>query len=176
MMDHNHSQKTSNQLIAMLRLSAHPEGGYYRRTYASNDQIVAPTRFNAETRACMTSIYYLLINNDFSTWHRINSDELWYHHQGTSVLIHSLSPDGMLTTHRLGNQLTDATASFQHAVPHGHWFAAELLDKNSFALVSCAVAPGFDFADFDLANADDLAMKHPQHQQLIARLGKKPTA
>lgn len=161
---------TALQLIQQLDLVRHPEGGWFKETYRSTEQIAAsalPERFGGE-RCCCTSIYFLLEQGDFSALHRIKSDELWYFHSGCAVLIHLITADGSYQTLLLG---PDAAAGeqFQAMVPAGCWFGAELKEEG-FALVGCTVAPGFDFADFELGKREALLLRYPEHAGLVRRL------
>lgn len=153
-------------LVAALDLQPHPEGGYYREVFRSD--LGVP--FRGDTRSAGTSIYYLLAQGAWSAWHRIDADETWYFHAGGPLALHVLSPDGGLVTHRLGDPLRHPGAVFQAVVPAGRWFAAELIHPEAFALVGCAVAPGFEFSGFRLAGAADMAPAMRRHGDWIGRL------
>lgn len=156
--------------IARLDLRAHPEGGWYRESYRSATVLASgalPGKFGG-SRAASTAIYYLLAKGRFSAFHRIKSDETWHLYDGGPVLIHCLSSGGRHECLRLGRE----GGQPQQVVPAGTWFAAELGDGVEYALAGCTVAPGFDFADFELAGRDDLTRAFPGHRDLIARLTK----
>ncbi len=159
----------SAALIRRLDLLPHPEGGYYRETYRAADSV---TRADGASRSASTAIYYLLCDGAWSTWHRIRSDELWHFHAGDALHIHVLSPDGGYARLRLGDALEDPAAAFQAVVPAGCWFAAELADPGGYALTGCTVAPGFEFGEFELANAAELQRLYPAQADLIARLAR----
>ena len=160
------------KMIARLDLTRHPEGGWFRETYRSSEQIPAaalPERFSG-SRALCTAIYFLLEQGDFSALHRIKSDELWHHHAGSSLLIHIFTPDEDYRVERLGADLA-AGDRFQVMVPAGSWFGAEpVAGGATFALVGCTVAPGFDFRDFVLADRADVCAAYPRHAPLVRRL------
>lgn len=156
---------TANELVQALDLRPHPEGGFYRETYRSSDGV---TRADGEMRSASTAIYYLLCDGAHSTWHRIQSDEIWHFYSGTTLLVHELLPDGQVRTHKLG--ATPPETVFQACVQAGHWFAAELADPSSFALVGCTVAPGFEFSEFELADTEELLQAYPEHDMVIRRL------
>ena len=139
------------ELIDRLGLCPHPEGGYFRETYRASEQVSTPWG----PRAASTAILFLLPAGERSHWHRIRSDEAWHFHGGGGLLIHELSPSGQTRTTRLGMDLP-AGEQPQHVVPAGRWFAAEPAAGSAWSLVSCTVAPGFDFSDFQLARSDDL--------------------
>lgn len=151
--------------IQSLNLLPHPEGGYYKETFRSTKEVnrVGST---AIKQAC-TSIYYLLENEDFSGFHRIASDEIWYFHKGQPLIIHVIQKDGALISHELSDE---NTGSFSVVVQADLWFAAELKSAEGFALVSCAVAPGFDFSEFEMAKREELVNQYPQHEALLTKM------
>lgn len=156
------SESIINDIVERLELKAHPEGGYYREVYRSAEKIekeALPGRFPGG-RNFMTSIYFLLKDGYFSAFHRIKSDELWYFHKGADLIIHIINKDGSYTCCEMGMDKL-----LQCAIPEGSWFAAETAGQ--YSLVSCAVAPGFDFADFELAERDKLISEFPNHKELI---------
>lgn len=151
--------------IQSLNLIPHPEGGYYKETFRSRQEV---NRVGAtEVKQACTSIYYLLENKDFSGFHRIASDEIWYFHKGQPLIIHVIQNDGSLISHELSDE---NTGSFSIIVQAGLWFAAELKTGVGFALVSCAVAPGFEFSEFEMAKRVDLVSEYPQHEALLTRM------
>ena len=166
------TQPDAAELIARLDLTRHPEGGWFRETYRSSENIPAtalPERFNG-SRALSTAIYFMLERGDFSALHQIKSDELWHHHTGSSLLIHIFTPDGNYRVEQLGADLA-AGDRFQIMVPFGSWFGAELAAGGAtFALVGCIVAPGFNFSDFTLADRARLCAAYPCHAPLVRRL------
>lgn len=150
------------KLVKKLDLLPHPEGGYYKEMYRSTELIeqnALPERFPA-ARNFMTSIYFLLEQGSFSAFHRIQSDELWYFHQGADIKIHVILKDGTYKYFQLGPE-----KEMQCCVPAESWFASE--STGTYSLVSCAVAPGFDFEDFELADKEKLSFIYPQHTSLI---------
>jgi predicted cupin superfamily sugar epimerase len=159
------------RLIARLGLVPHPEGGYYRESYRANERI---RRLDGAERSASTAIYYLLCGDAFSAWHRIDTDEIWHFYAGDALDVHVLEDGGRLTTYRLGNALSDERCVFQASVPAGRWFAAERIDSCGYALVGCTVAPGFEFSEFELADARRLEVTHARHAALIQRLASRP--
>jgi predicted cupin superfamily sugar epimerase len=159
---------TADDWIARLELRPHPEGGYFRETYRSPLTLAAehlPPRYGGP-RPAATSILFLLRRGEPSALHRLASDELWSFHTGGAVRVHMLDSGGGYESFLLG---TRVGARLQGVVPAGRWFGAEV-ESGEHALVGCAVAPGFDYADFELARRDELAARWPQHAELIARL------
>jgi predicted cupin superfamily sugar epimerase len=167
--------RPQQRLIDQLSLMPHPEGGYYRETYRAAARVSRAS--DGADRSASTAIYYLLSDEAYSAWHRIRSDEGWHFYAGDVLNVHVLTPDGTLTTHRLGNPLFQPGTVFQAMVPAGCWFAAERIPGAAgYALVGCTVAPGFEFSEFELASPAELAgfaSSHLAHAALIARLGKK---
>jgi predicted cupin superfamily sugar epimerase len=127
-----------------------------------------PKRYNG-SRSFATAIYFLVEGGTFSALHRIKSDEIWHFYAGNRLTVYVIEPQGNLQTIHLGNQ-PEADEVFQAVVKAGHWFGSMVEDPNSFALVGCTVAPGFDFADFELANRQQLVQQYPQHQSIIQKL------
>ena len=154
--------RSSAELITQLRLRPHPEGGHFRETYRASELVETPRG----QRAASTAILFLLRAGERSCWHRIHSDEVWHFHGGGVLLIHQLSPSGEAQTTRLG-MAVPAGEQPQHVVPAGDWFAAEPAAGSPWCLVSCTVAPGFDFADFELARAEQLSPHHDALSRLI---------
>jgi predicted cupin superfamily sugar epimerase len=162
---------TVKYLIDQLDLLPHPEGGFYRETYRSAGILskqCLTTDFAAD-RHYATAIYFLLKQGDFSAFHRIKSDECWHFYEGDALLIHVIDKHGHYYCTRLGRKLDEGEV-YQFVVPAGAWFASEPAPHSSFTLVGCTVAPGFDFADFEMADAAKLVRAFPQHRQLVERL------
>jgi hypothetical protein len=152
-------------LVRELGLQPHPEGGYFRETYRA-------AAHDANGRAASTLIYFLLLRGQVSRLHRIDADEGWHLYLGGPLLIHELdesAPDAPPVTTRLGVRI-DAGERPQHVVRTGRWFGAELADEAEFALVGCSVAPGFEFAHFELAERARLLRACPGGAALIERL------
>jgi len=165
------TNKSGRQLIDCLALARHPEGGWYRETYRAPELIPAaalPARFGG-ARAFTTAIYFLLTPSEFSALHRIKSDELWHFYSGTALSVHVITPAGEHRTIRLGSDLAGGE-TFQASVPADSWFGAEVSGPGDYALVGCTVAPGFDFADFEMAGRAALLAAYPVHEKIIRRL------
>lgn len=130
-------------LIDKLGLASHPEGGWYKETWRAADTF--------GNRAIATAILFLLEEGQRSHWHRVDATEIWLWHGGSPLtLLTAPGDDGPITEHLLGgNPLADQAP--QHVIPPGHWQAAEA--HQGWGLVSCVVAPGFQFEGFTLAPA-----------------------
>jgi uncharacterized protein len=156
--------------IEQLGLKPHPEGGYYREVYRADERIskkALPDRYSGD-RSISTAIYYLLEADDFSAFHRVNSDECWHLYAGGTLEIFVIHPDGRGEIKTLGKEGEDVWP--MHLIPHGCWFAAKPAAGSAFTLVGCTVSPGFDFVDFELAERDQLRQTYPQHTLWIDSL------
>ncbi len=153
------------QLINKLCLLPHPEGGFFREVYRSGDEFATellPSRF-AGNRSASTAIYYLLTSKDFSAFHRIQSDEIWHFYAGDPLEIYIIHFDGTAEIKRL--HVSAAGSLPMQIVPFGSWFAAKT--TGAYTLSGCTVSPGFDFADFEMADASQLMQQFPQHRSWI---------
>ena len=151
-----------------LSLNKHPEGGWYKEIYRSNEVVALshlPSRFSGN-RAFATSIYFLLESGDFSMLHRIKADEIWHFYEGSPLEIVSIDNAGKLERIVLGRNLL-AGENLQFVIPHGCWFGARTIDSDSYSLVGCGVAPGFDFEDFEMGERSTLLATYPHLNDLI---------
>ena len=133
-------------LALELDLEPHPEGGWYRQTWASPVEVTLP---DGRVRPTATLIWFLLPAGESSAWHRVSSDEVWLAHQGVVTVELGGSGEGPSDAGELQYVGTAADASSQVVVPAGVWQRTVPSDED--ALVSCLVSPGFDFEDFELA-------------------------
>ena len=164
--------RTPEYWIEHLRLQPHPEGGYYRETYRSREEISVndlPNSFKG-WRNISTAIYFLLTQKDRSLFHRIKSDELWHFHYGDPLNIYVLGDRGLMT-YTLGANPENGQA-LQIAIPANHWFGAANAHNAAYTLTSCTVAPGFDFQDFEMARRGDLLEEFPKFEEIILKLTK----
>ena len=155
------TQERINELIEQLALLSHPEGGYYKETYRSVETLEGE-------QAMMTSILFLLTSENASNFHRIQSDEHWYFHEGSSLIVHVIGESGH-EQKQLGLDLSAGQSPY-HLVKKQDIFGSEVQETNSYSLVSCAVAPGFMFRDFELFTRQELLDQYPQHEEIICRL------
>jgi predicted cupin superfamily sugar epimerase len=158
--------------IENLQLLPHPEGGYYRETYRSDGSysFAAGTPFNG-ARSYATAIYYLLKGRDRSKLHRIHSDEIWFFHAGDPLTVYFFPEQGEPSSFTLGPSPAKEQV-MQGTVLAESWFGAccDHSGEESYTLVSCVVAPGFDFSDFSFADRQTLQHKFPRHAELIVQL------
>lgn len=138
----SHSSLTADEVIQLLGLAPHPEGGFFRETFRDvEDQA-------AGMRAASTAIYFLLRDGEVSRWHRVDAAEVWHWYAGGPLALGLASPDGPHKTVRLGPDLA-AGERPQAVVPKDYWQQAKCLGP--WTLVGCTVAPGFTFAGFEMA-------------------------
>jgi predicted cupin superfamily sugar epimerase len=131
---------TAADIIARLDLKPHPEGGHFRESFRD-------PRLDADGRSLSTAIYFPLARGERSHWHRIDAVEVWHHYAGSALVLQITGGDGRREI-QLGANLTAGEVP-QAIVPANTWQAAE--STGDWTLVGCTVAPGFDFATFELA-------------------------
>jgi uncharacterized protein len=157
-------------LVQMFGLKKHPEGGYFRECYRSAEILsrqALPSRFKGD-RSISTSIYFLLPAGVVSRLHRLVSDEVWHFYLGGPLELVQISPQGKMENVILGQDLA-AGQLVQHVVPAGYWFGARPADSSPYSFVGCTVAPGFDFADFELADIEELSRSFSALKEEIRR-------
>ncbi len=185
---------TATQMAASLGLEPHPEGGYYLETYRAAQSLQTPRG----ERPASTAIIFLVTEGSASRLHRLSSDELWVYQGGLPLELVTIAPDGAVERRVLGDLEEIVRGRSQDAQPTpgapaglpggslgwqtqalvtaGSWQGARLAGgphlppERAWALVSCVVTPGFDFADFELADRDALLARHPEHADLIREL------
>ena len=151
------------EIINQLGMIPHPEGGFYKETYRSEELCV-----NGK-RNLKTVIYFLLRSEDVSHFHRIKSDEIWYFHAGSPLIVHSIDKYGNYIQQKLGTNFSNNELP-QYLVPKNTIFGSTVLEENNYSLVSCSVSPGFDFDDFELFKQNELIEKYPKHIEIITKL------
>jgi predicted cupin superfamily sugar epimerase len=132
---------TAAEIIRLLDLAPHPEGGYYRETFRD------PRRIE-DGRAASTAIYFLLPAGTVSAWHRVDAAEIWHFHAGAPLAL-EISTNGETATRRLLGPDLLREQRPQLVVPAGAWQSARSL--GAYTLVGCTVAPGFEFSAFEIA-------------------------
>ena len=164
--------RSAEYWIKNLNLQPHPEGGFYRETYRSVENIQVcglPSRF-ASPRSFSTAIYFLLRSQDISLFHRIKSDELWHFHYGSSLNLYVFQ-NSNISIFKLGGNLEEGD-SLQVVIPANCWFGAKVGSPDTYTLSTCTVAPGFDFKDFEIADQQNLLKEFPEHTQIISEFAK----
>lgn len=162
---------SAEEIIRRLELAPHPEGGHFREVFRAPAQVVHPglEEGDASLRAAVTSIYYLLAGDEFSAFHRVRSDEIWHLYGGGPMELHLLRP-GMGYEKRVLGQNIGGGFLPQTTVGADCWQAARLAPNVPWALCGCTVAPGFDFADLQMASSADLMMEFPAEDEIIMAL------
>ncbi|EKD47027.1 MAG: hypothetical protein ACD_66C00251G0001 [uncultured bacterium] len=154
---------TTHDLIELFHLQPHPEGGYFSETYRAKESVskdALPARFSG-ARSLSTAICYLLPEGIKSCLHCIKSDEVWHFYLGGPLTLVQISPVGKVDRITLGQDVLNGQ-KIQHVVPAGYWFGAYSNSGSEFSFVGCTVAPGFDFADFEIGRRDELLRLHPR--------------
>jgi predicted cupin superfamily sugar epimerase len=132
---------TAADVIRLLDLKPHPEGGHFRETFRD-------TRLVEDDRAASTAIYFLLARGERSHWHRVDAVEMWHWHAGAPLELEIAKGEGRIERVTLGTNLTSGQRP-QAVVPAHAWQAAQTL--GDWTLCGCTVAPGFEFKHFELA-------------------------
>lgn len=154
----------AQELVTRLGLSPHPEGGYYRETWRSPVRVLT----SRGERSALTVVHFLLPPGSFSGFHRVQADEVWQHAGGGTLELHVIDPSGAHELFRVGR--AGAGAVVPHVVvPAGSWQAARPAGP-LHVLVSCSVAPGFEWADFEMARAEELLRLRPDLASSIREL------
>lgn len=161
----------AKKIVTYLKLSPHPEGGFFRETYRSKGvmDLESPDSGLSAKRNFSTCIYFLLTSETFSAFHRICHDEIWHFYDGSPVRIYMLSATGEYSDIEMGRNIEKGEVP-QFVIPGGTLFAAEVLSENDFTLVGCTVSPGFDYRDFELPDRNRLISEYPQHKGIITRM------
>jgi uncharacterized protein len=134
------AELSAADVIRLLDLKPHPEGGHYRETFRDDR--------GDGVRAASTAIYFLLAEGEVSRWHRVDAAEVWHWHAGAALALSIAPPDGVAVDMLLGADLA-AGERPQRVVPPGYWQSA--LSRGAWTLVGCTVAPGFVFEKFEMA-------------------------
>jgi len=167
-------QDAVKQIVERFELIPHPEGGYYREVYRSPLEIQHPgvdARHDPSRRGS-TFIYFLLGAKDFSAFHRVRwSDEIWHLYAGGPLEVHTIDAQHHYAQHVLTGDLERGEPAL--VVPAGCWQATRLAPGAEWAFCGCTVAPGFDFADFEMPPARDLVGIYRDHEKIIRELTRR---
>ncbi|MEK7745089.1 MAG: cupin domain-containing protein [Elusimicrobiota bacterium] len=162
---------SAQELIGLYGLLRHPEGGWFRESHRSAGVIprsVLPAAF-AGQRCYSTAVFFLLQKGERSLLHRLASEEIWHFYLGDPLRLVQLGPEGGAETFLLGQDAA-AGQKLQHVVPAGTWFGAFPEPGSEYSFVGATVAPGFDFADFELGRREDLLKRFPRASEHIREL------
>jgi hypothetical protein len=164
---------TIDYLVKTLKLSPHPEGGFYKETYRSAEKIdTSVNQAFPSGRNFATAIYFLIGKNNFSALHKIKSDETWHFYYGDALEVVEIDKQGEVKITLLGNKIHEGEV-FQYTVKANTWFGSRVRQGGLFSLVGCTVAPGFDFADFEMAERDHLITAYGKHETIIREMTRQ---
>ncbi len=159
---------TVEKLVEALKLSPHPEGGYFRETYRSSEQLdsdALPERYEGSRNIC-TAIFYLITSDAFSSMHRLKTDEILHFYTGSPAVVFMIYPSGQSEKIILGSDIAAGEAP-QVIAPRGVWFGIRAAGGGDYTLLGSTVAPGFAFNDFEMGDRKKLAAEYPQHSESI---------
>lgn len=161
-----------DRLISLFELSPHPEGGHYKRTYCSSENVQqdALPSYYSSSHPISSAILFLLKSGEYSCLHRIHQDECWHFYHGSPLRLVMLSPSSesqiICKEIILGNDYLNGQYP-QFVIPGGWWFGATPLYTHSFSFIGCTVAPAFMFEDWELANSQKLKNDYPRQYHKI---------
>ncbi len=162
------SPERARLLIDTLGLVPHPERGFYAETHRAELRVTSASHVG--DRAASTAIYFLICAEQPITFlHRLASDEVFHLYEGGPLEVLRLLPDGSSDVARLGLDLSRGERP-QLVMAKGTWFGTELAPGASHCLIGCTVAPGFEFQDFELADAAELMRRYPSQRERIVRM------
>lgn len=170
----NDTKRRASYLIEKLELQKHPEGGYFKEVYRSDEEISKdelPDKYQGK-RNFGTSIYFLLTSDSFSAFHKINQDETWHFYEGSTIELHMINSEGIHSKVLIGSDL-EKNNHLQFTVPGNVWFAAKVIEQENYSLVGCTVAPGFDFDDFSLAKRNEMTSSFQHHIEIIRQFTRQ---
>lgn len=161
---------TADYFIKKLDMNSHPEGGFYKETFVSEQDITdndLDVNFEG-SRRLWSSIYFLLEDGEVSNFHRLKSDEMWYYQAGSPLTIYMISPDGKLKEEKLGLDIENGEKP--QVLVRKNYIFGSAMNNEGYALVGCMVSPGFEFEDFELFEREYLLKEYPQYEEVIVKL------
>lgn len=145
---------SAEELISILHLEPHPEGGAFKETYRSSVQ--ARTQ---NERSVGTAIYFLIRHGRATAWHKVTSDEIYHFYCGAPAELSVISPEGVMSKQTLGTDVQNRERP-QILIPANYWQSVSSLGE--YTLMGCTVSPGFDFSDFEMIEIEQLKNKYPE--------------
>lgn len=164
----------AQDLVDRLGLAPHPEGGFFREVYRAGLDVTHPALPEASEprRSAATHIYCLFPAADFSAFHRVvPSDEIWHLYAGDPLELHLIHEGGCYERRLLTADLERGEP--MAVVEAGCWQAARVAPGGAWSLGGCTVAPGFDFADFEMPPAAEILHRHPEHEAIVRELTRR---
>jgi len=156
--------KSAEYYIKNLNMDPHIEGGYFKESFISNDEV-------KKDKKLWSSIYFLLRTGEVSNFHRLKSDELWYYHDGEALTIYMITPEGELVTRQLGKNIENGETP-QILVPKGYIFGSAM-NNDGYTLVGCMVSPAFEYDEFELFKREYLLELYPNYKDIIIKLTRE---
>lgn len=161
--------KMADELIKKLNLVPLPIGGFYAESMHAKTTVKPLDNSGREVRDAYSVIYLLLRGSDINAWHKMKSEETYFYHKGSHIILHMIAEDGKYETKIIGDPLLDPKAHFHYHVPKNVWFALELEDKTGFCVFSEAAGPGFEYEDFEGGEREKMLRLFPQHKEVIEK-------
>lgn len=159
----------ADELIKTLNLVPLPLGGFYVESMHAKTTVKPLDSSGREVRDAYSVIYLLLRGSDINAWHKMKSEETYFHHKGSHMILHMITGDGTYETKIIGDPMVDGNARFHCHVPKNVWFALELQDKSSYCVFSEAAGPGFAYEDCEVGEKEKMLGMFPQHKELIEK-------
>lgn len=170
---------TAEYYIEKLEMEPHVEGGYFKECLQGKDIMEAYQKGAQQNgdnhtqngRKLWSSIYFLLCKDEVSHFHKLESDEVWYFHDGSALTIYMISPEGELYAPKLGLDIEKGEVP-QILVPKGYIFGSAM-EEEGYSLVGCMVAPCFRYEEFELMNRAEMLEQYPQYKEAIMKLTRE---
>lgn len=159
----------ADEYIKTLNLIPLPLGGYYVESLHATTKVKPLDTSGRQARDAYSVIYLLLRGSDINAWHKMKSEETYFHHKGSHIILHIIHEDGRYETNTIGDPQEDGKARFHCHVPKNVWFALELEDKNGYCVFSEAAGPGFDYEDLEVGDKEKMLEMFPQHKEVIEK-------
>ena len=162
------------RIVDQFELESHMESGYFKPIWRGDRKIsfTKKTPHDGE-RDVGTSIYSLLVNPNFISWHQVKSDEIYYWHAGGTLKVHLLDNEGNYTCTLLGDGVKNPQCVYQTVIPHDTWYAAEIIEGVKYVFFGAAVFPGWELRDWTEGSREKLIAQFPQHKGIFIRLTKE---
>ena len=160
----------ADELIEKLNLVPLPLGGFYAESMHAKTTVKSLDGSGREVRDAYSVIYLLLRGSDINAWHKMKSEETYFYHKGSHIILHMITEDGKYDKQIIGDPTVDCKAHFHYHVPKNVWFALELEDKSSYCVFSEAAGPGFEYEDCEVGEKEKMLGMFPQHKEIVKKL------
>ena len=159
----------ADELIEKLSLVPLPLGGFYAESMHAKTTVKPLDGSGREVRDAYSVIYLLLRGSDINAWHKMKSEETYFYHKGSHIILHMITEDGKYDKQIIGDPTVDSKAHFHYHVPKNVWFALELEDKSSYCVFSEAAGPGFEYEDCEVGEKEKMLGMFPQHKEIVEK-------